>query len=68
MIVESYKENVPEAQQSGITVWTLSDAPAEHLYWLKDDAPNLFDANYIRKPAYKHFCDGLAGKDISEDF
>lgn len=68
MIVESYKENVPEAQQSGITVWTLSDAPAEHLYWLKDDAPNLFDANYIRKPAYKHFCDGLAGRDISEDF
>lgn len=68
MIIESYKENVPEAQQSGITVWTLSDAPAEHLYWLKDDAPNLFDGKYVRKLAYKYFCDGLAGKDISEDF
>ena len=25
MIFESYKENIPEAQQSGITIWTLSD-------------------------------------------
>lgn len=63
MIVESYKENVPKAQQSGITVWTLSDNPAEHEYWLKGDSPNLFDADYNRKLAYKYFCDALAGKD-----
>ncbi len=68
MIVESYKENVPEAQQSGITVWTLSDNAAEHEFWLNGDAPNLFDANYGRKEAYKYFCDGLAGKDLAEDF
>ncbi len=68
MIVESYKANVPEAQQSGITVWTLSDNAAEHEFWLNGDAPNLFDANYGRKEAYKYFCDGLAGKDIAEDF
>ena len=37
MIFESYKANVPEAQQSGITIWTLSD-------------------------------NGIAGKDISEEF
>lgn len=67
MIVESYKENVPEAQQSGITLWTLSDNPAEHLYWLKGDSPNLFDSNYERKLAYKYFCDGLAGFNISEE-
>ena len=32
MIVESYKANVPEAQQSGITIWSLSDNEAEHEY------------------------------------
>lgn len=68
MIFDSYKANVPEAQQSGITIWSLSDNPAEHEYWLKDDAPNLFDANYQRKHAYKGVCDGIAGRDISEDF
>lgn len=68
MIFESYKENIPTAQQSGITIWTLTDSKKEHEYWLSDDAPNLFDANYGRKHAYKGVCDGIAGKDISEDF
>ena len=68
MIVRSYMENVPEAQRSGITLWTLSDAPAEHIYWLKGDSPNLFDANYVRKEAYKYFCDGIAGRNIADDF
>lgn len=68
MIVESYKENVPAAQQSGITIWTLSDNAAEHEFWLEGDAPNLFDANYGRKLAYKYFCDGLAGKNIADEF
>ena len=29
MIMESYKANVPEAQQSGITIWSLSDRSEE---------------------------------------
>lgn len=68
MIFESYKANVPEAQQSGITIWTLSDNAAEHEYWLPDESPNLFDGNYNRKHAYKGVCNGIAGKDISEEF
>ena len=64
MIVESYKANVPEAQQSGITIWSLSDNKVEHEYWLKDQVPNLFDAEYKRKWAYKGFCDGIAGEDL----
>jgi GH35 family endo-1,4-beta-xylanase len=68
MIVESFKENIPVAQQSGITLWTLTDNAREHEYWLSDDAPNLFDANYGRKYAYKGFCDGIAGRDIGLDF
>ncbi|MCD7713373.1 MAG: endo-1,4-beta-xylanase [Prevotella sp.] len=68
MIVSAYKELIPESQQSGITAWTLSDNSAEHEYWLNGDSPNLFDSNYERKHAYKGFCDGLAGFDISTTF
>ena len=64
MIMESYKANVPEAQQSGITIWSLSDNEVEHEYWLKDQVPNLFDKDYKRKWAYKGFCDGIAGEDL----
>lgn len=68
MVVKSYKENVPEAQQSGITVWSLSDNEEEHEYWLNGELPNLFDANYLRKWAYKGFCDGIAGEDLGLKF
>ena len=64
MIVESYKANVPEAQQSGITIWSLSDNEAEHEYWLKGQVTNLFDKDYKREWAYKGFCDGIAGEDL----
>lgn len=68
MILTSYFENIPENQQSAITLWTLSDNEKEHEYWLKDDAPNIFDASYGRKLAYKGVCDAIAGKDVSADF
>ncbi len=68
MIVESYLENVPESQRSGITFWTLSDSSDEHEYWLSDCSPNLFDSSYERKHAYKGVCNALAGYDVSEDF
>lgn len=64
VIAESYFANVPAAQQSGITIWSLSDNEAEHEYWLKGEVPNLFDKDYLRKWAYKGFCDGLAGEDL----
>ena len=48
-VFESYFENVPEAQQSGITIWSLTDAEDEHEYWLKGQTPNLFDAKFKRK-------------------
>jgi GH35 family endo-1,4-beta-xylanase len=67
-VADKYREIIPEAQQYGITVWGISDAPAEHENWLPDDAPCLWDADYERKVAYKYFADGLAGRDVSEDF
>ena len=67
-IFESYKENVPQAQQSGITIWSLTDSDDEHEYWLEGEVPNLFDANYLRKWAYKGVCDGIAGEDLGLKF
>lgn len=67
-VFESYKRIVPEAQQSGITIWTLSDNADEHTYWLPNQSPNLWDANYLRKWAYKGVCDGIAGEDLGLKF
>lgn len=67
-IAESYIKHIPAAQRSGITIWTLTDHAREHEFWLPDESPNLFDKDYQRKHAYKGFCDGLAGKDVSLDF
>ena len=59
---------MPATQQSGFTIWSLSDHADEHTGWFTGDTPNLFDANYARKPAYKGVCDGIAGRDISDDW
>ena len=67
-VIDQYREIIPAAQQYGITIWGISDNEQEHEYWLSGDAPNLWDANYNRKHAYKGAADGLAGKDVSEDF
>lgn len=64
MIIRSYLDNIPTAQQSGVTVWGVSDNESEHEYWLNGDAPCLFDASYLRKWAYKGFCDGIANEDL----
>lgn len=67
-VVDMYKKYIPAAQQYGITIWGVSDSVKEHEYWLPDESPNLWDANYVRKHAYKGTADGLAGKDVSKDF
>ena len=68
MILTSFFENVPEVQQSAITIWGLSDNSKEHEYWLKDESPNISDASYGRKVAYKGVCDAIAGEDVSAGF
>ncbi len=67
-IFDSYREHIPSDQRYGITIWSVSDNPQEHEFWLPDESPNLWDANYERKHAYKGVADGLAGRDVSEDF
>ncbi|KIO51595.1 endo-1,4-beta-xylanase [Flavobacterium hibernum] len=67
-VIDTYKKYIPAAQQYGITIWGVSDSVKEHEFWLPDESPNLWDANYVRKHAYKGTADGLAGKDVSKDF
>jgi GH35 family endo-1,4-beta-xylanase len=67
-VIDMYLKYIPEAQRYGISVWGISDNANEHVYWISNDAPNLWDKDYQRKHAYKGFADGLAGKDVSEDF
>ncbi|MDR0541638.1 MAG: endo-1,4-beta-xylanase [Dysgonamonadaceae bacterium] len=67
-VANAYHKHIPENQRYGITVWGVSDNENEHQYWLKNDAPCLWNADYARKHAYKGFADGLAGQDVSADF
>lgn len=67
-VIDSFKKYIPVAQQYGITIWGISDNTNEHENWLPDQSPNLWDANYERKHAYKGAADGLAGKDVSIGF
>lgn len=67
-VIDMYKKYIPTAQQYGITIWGISDNKNEHEFWLPNESPNLWDANYARKHAYKGTADGLAGKDVSLGF
>nr|WP_321411991.1 endo-1,4-beta-xylanase [uncultured Carboxylicivirga sp.] len=67
-VIDMFMQYIPEAQRYGITIWGISDSEQEHEYWLPEESPNLWDASYNRKHAYKGAADGLAGKDVSEDF
>ncbi|MCH5218643.1 MAG: endo-1,4-beta-xylanase [Muribaculaceae bacterium] len=68
MILTSYFENIPKEQQHGVTIWSLTDNAKEHEYWLNGDTPNIFDADYQRKLAYKGVCDAIIGFDPSGDW
>lgn len=67
-VLDKYMQYVPAGQRYGVTAWGVSDNEEEHVNWIPNDAPNLWNADYERKHAYKGFADGLAGRDVSEDF
>ena len=60
-IVEKYLEIIPVAQQYGICVWAPTDSP-KGSGWRADEPIGLWTVNYVRKPAYAGFADGLRGK------
>jgi endo-1,4-beta-xylanase len=50
---------IPKAQQFGITTWNVGDADSWVPSWQgAPDYPLPFDANYLRKPAYKAIIEG----------
>lgn len=67
-VIDKYNQYIPVAQQYGVTIWGVSDKANEHEFWLKDQSPNIWDANYNRKHAYIGVANGLAGRDVSKDF
>lgn len=67
-VIDMFVKYIPADQRHSITIWGVSDNEKEHEYWIPNDAPNLWDKNYKRKYAYKGVADGLAGRDVSEDF
>lgn len=60
-IVEKYLEIIPVAQQYGICVWAPTDSP-KGSGWRADEPIGLWNGNYVRKPAYAGFAEGLQGK------
>ena len=61
-IVKSYFANIPAAQRYGITQWCQTDAPNVDNTWRKNQPVGLWNKDFVRKPAYAGFADGLAGK------
>ena len=61
-VINSFKTNIPKAQQYGITVWGVGDADS----WLNTstsaDAPLLYDNTYAAKPAYTSAKQALKGQ------
>ena len=50
---------IPKSQQFGITTWNVGDADSWVPSWQgAPDYPLPFDANYLRKPAYKAIIEG----------
>jgi endo-1,4-beta-xylanase len=57
-VVTSYLKHVPAAQRGGITVWGVTDNTS----WLYNNGaefPVLYNANYMKKPAYAGFLQAL---------
>lgn len=61
-VVNSFKTNVPKAQQYGITVWGVSDNDSWINTTAHPDYPLLFDATYTKKSAYSSVIQALKGQ------
>jgi GH35 family endo-1,4-beta-xylanase len=66
-VVQKYFELIPAAQRAGITIWSPFDSPDTPNAWRRNEPIGLWNIDYVRKPAYGGFANGLAGKDISQN-
>jgi GH35 family endo-1,4-beta-xylanase len=60
-IIEEYFRVVPVAQQYGICQWCLTDANANS-GWRAGEPVGLWTEDYLRKPAYAGWAEGLQNK------
>ncbi|SDL13654.1 Glycosyl hydrolase family 10 [Catalinimonas alkaloidigena] len=60
-VVDMYHQYIPEAQRYGITVWGVTDSPA-NASWLPGEKQGLWNLQFTRKPAYAGFAEGLKGR------
>ena len=59
-IVRTYRQEVPQAQQYGITTWNIGDKDSWIPGYCKcTNFPLPFDTQYAKKPAYRGILDGL---------
>lgn len=59
-VVQKYFELIPAAQRYGITQWCATDSPVGS-GWRAGQPVGLWTIDYVRKPAYGGFADGLSG-------
>jgi len=64
-VVQKYFELIPAAQRAGITLWSPIDSPDTPYTWRRNEPIGLWNLEFVRKPAYGGFANGLAGRDIS---
>ena len=57
-IIQKYFEQIPQAQQYGITQWCATDSPKDS-GWRAGCPTGLWDSNYLRKHTYAGFAVGL---------
>lgn len=58
-VIDMYNQHIPVSQRYGVTVWGLIDS-APDANWLPGEKQGLWNLDYIRKPAYSSFADGLS--------
>ncbi|WP_291861442.1 endo-1,4-beta-xylanase [Marinilabilia sp.] len=60
-IIRKYFEIIPVNQRYGIAHWSPADSPSDSS-WRGGEPIGLWTLDYVRKPAYAGFADGLAGE------
>lgn len=67
-IIRKYFEIIPAEQRYGISHWVITDSKNdENSFWRKGQPIGLWNLQYLRKPAYAGFADGLQGKEFKSE-
>lgn len=59
-VADMYMKYIPASQRYGITVWGLTDSPA-NASWLPEQNQGIWTGKFDRKSSYASFAEGLKG-------